>query len=152
VTSPPTLTRPDATGANNELWIEIYGATGSTQPNVTISYKDQNNNPQTITFPFIYWPNVGEMMPCPLAAGSTGVRSITSVQLSGSTGTAGNWGLTILRRLGEASCVLGGCIQNLDSFALGLPTIDTSACLFALVCPNAAYIGDARGALTIVQG
>jgi hypothetical protein len=92
------------------------------------------------------------MYPVPLVAGSTGVRSITSVQLSGSTGTAGNFGLTILRRLGEIVCVLAATGDTLDAFALGLPTIDTSACLFVFGLASTTNIGDVKGGLAIAQG
>jgi hypothetical protein len=108
VTSPPALTRPDNTGANNELWVEWYTATGSNQVNLTVIYLDQGGNSQTTTFAFFASPIANQMIPVPLVAGSTGVRSITSVQLSGTTGTAGNFGLTILRRLGGGRLHLGG--------------------------------------------
>jgi hypothetical protein len=130
VTSPPPLTRPTIPAPNNELWIEWYTATGSNQVNLTVSYTDQAGNPQTTTFAFQASPVIGQMQPVPLTAGSTGVRSITSVQLSGSTGTAGNFGLTILRRLGEVVCMVAASGDNLDAFALGLPAVNTSACLF----------------------
>lgn len=149
---PPPLTRPDNTGANNELWIEWYGATGSSQYNLSVIYKDQLGNPQTTTFAFPLSPVVGQMYPVPLVAGSTGVRSITSVQLSGSTGTAGNFGLTILRRLGEIVCMMAATGDTLDPFALGLPTIDTSACLFLFGLASATTIPDIKGGIAIAQG
>jgi hypothetical protein len=152
VTSPPALTRPDNTGANNELWIEWYAATGSGSYNLSVIYKDQLGNSQTTTFAFQVSPAVGQMQPVPLVAGSTGVRSITSVQLSGSTGTAGNFGLTILRRLGEIVCMLAATGDTLDAFALGLPTIDTSACLFVFGLASTTNIGDVKGGIAIAQG
>ena len=63
VSSPPALTRPDNTGANNELWIEWYTATGSNQVNLTVSYNDQNGNPQTTTVAFQASPVAGQMQP-----------------------------------------------------------------------------------------
>ncbi|HJX52071.1 MAG TPA: hypothetical protein VJ801_04830, partial [Polyangia bacterium] len=66
VTSPPALTRPDNSGANNELWIEWYTATGSSSVNLTVSYNDQNGNPQTTTFAFQASPVAGQMQAVPL--------------------------------------------------------------------------------------
>jgi hypothetical protein len=43
---------------------------------------------------FFVSPLAAQMIPVPLAVGDTGVRSVVSVQLSASSGTAGNFGLT----------------------------------------------------------
>jgi hypothetical protein len=152
VSSPPALTRPDSNGDNNELWIEWYTATGSTQVNMTVTYLDQNGNSQTTTFPFKASPVAGNMLQVPLAAGSTGVRSIVSCQLSATTGTAGNFGFTILRRYAEVMCPFGPAGDNLDAFALGLPVIYPGACLSAFLCAGNTTTGEVRASLTIAQG
>ncbi len=147
-----TVTRPDATGDNNELWIEWYTATGSSQVNITVIYTNQSGSSSTTTFAFYASPVAGQMIPVPLAAGDTGVRSVQSVQLSASTGTAGSFGLTILRRLGEIFCPLPASGDTLDAFALGLPQVDPNACLFLFMLANATSTGDLKGGLTIVKG
>lgn len=146
------VTRPDGNGDNNELWIEWYTATGSSQVNITVNYKNQAGDSATTTFAFFASPVAAQMIPVPLAAGDTGVRSVVSVQLSGSTGTAGSFGLTILRRLGEILCPIPVSGDTLDAFALGLPQVDASTCLFLFMLANAISTGDIKGGLTIIKG
>ena len=42
--------------------------------------------------------------------------------------------------------------DNLDAFALGLPTINTSACLFLFALAGATTTGDIKGGIAIAQG
>jgi len=145
------LTRPDSTGDNNELWIEWYTATGSSQVNITIAYTNQAGNASTTTIAFYAAPIAGQMIPVALAAGDTGVRSIQSVQLSATTGTAGNFGLTILRRLGEIFMPVVASGDTLDAFALGMPQLDANSCLFLFMLANATTTGDMKGGVAIIQ-
>lgn len=82
------------------IWANI-GATGTT---ATISYTNQAGTPgQISTATQIGGTSVantaGRIIPIPLAAGDTGVRSVESVTLAATTGTAGNFGVCLFKPL-----------------------------------------------------
>jgi hypothetical protein len=147
----PALTRPDALGADVELWAEIYTAT-TAAATATATYTDQDGNAsQSATAAIIAASVAGQMFPFSLAAGDTGVRSVQSVQLSGSM-TAGAWGLTLLRRLAEIPISLAGVGNVYDTIALGMPRIYDSACLALMLMASGTTFGPVMGGIDIIQG
>ena len=82
----------------------IWSNIGSTATTVTISYTNQAGTSGKIsTATQIGGSNVanaaGRIIPIPLAAGDTGVRSVESVTLAATTGTAGNFGVCLFKPL-----------------------------------------------------
>lgn len=153
VTTPGALTRPDATGADVELWLEWYTATGGTAANVVADYRDQDDVASTTPSVVVTaTPVVGQMQQLPLAVGDSGVRQLTSVTLSASTGTAGDFGVTLLRRVAEIPVALVGVGNVLDGLALGLPSISNAACLAMMVLCSTTNTGNLQGAVDLVQG
>ncbi len=136
--------------------LEVYTAIGATPVTATISYTNQagvagrtsgaiaipaNAVAQTIIFPF------------PLQAGDTGVQSVQTVTLSGSTGTAGNFGITlyydfnvkiswIANQFNEKDLVLQTC---------NLPNVQAGACLALASLATGANSGDIIGGFNMVQ-
>ena len=152
--SVPALTRPDANGADVEMWGCIYTAIGATGATLTVKYTNQaGTTGQTATY--VHPANaesVGQMFPIQLQAGDTGVRVPTSYSWSISTGTAGDFGIILLRR----TCSIPVAINNypvvLDAFRMGIPRIDTNACLsFMRYCAGTST-GNDHGRLIIGQG
>lgn len=146
------ITRPDALGADTELWLEWYTATGSTAVTATVIYVDQSGASQTTTVSIAASPVAGQMIPVPLVSGGTGVRSVTSVQLSASTLTAGDFGITIIRRVVEATVMLANTGVVLDFAGTGMPRIYDGACLAFMVLCSAATTGQVVGQLNLAQG
>lgn len=105
ITNPPVLTRPDANGGDDvELWAEIYTALGVTPQTCAVGYTSSDAavlRTGNITFPASAAVNV--MYPVELQTGDFGVKTVTGVQMVGSTGTAGNFGLTLMRRVAEVT-------------------------------------------------
>lgn len=136
VTTPGSLTRPNANGANVEIWGEVYTAPGATGATWTVSYTNQDGTSgrtATYTHP-ANAETVGQMLPFTLQAGDTGVLSVQSFTCSVSAGTAGNIGITLLRRLAPLPIpVVNAPPTMFDGFGLGLPQIYNDACL-ALMC------------------
>jgi hypothetical protein len=150
--SPATVNRtgPDDGGAfKNELWLESYTTTAVAQT-VTVTYTDQNDNTGnvsgTVTLPII--PNV--MVPVPLAAGDTGVKSIQTVTLGGAT--FGDFGLTILRRLAEIPIPVGGVGVVQDALMTGFASIPANACLAMMLQPLVASPGTLVGSINLPEG
>lgn len=83
--------------------LEIYTAIGTSGATVTASYTNQagSSGQTTIATPFgvTNYSAVRRAVILPLASGDSGVRAVASVTLSGSTGTAGNFGVTLFRPL-----------------------------------------------------
>lgn len=146
--------RPDTTGANTELWMEVYTALGSTATTITASYTDQSGgSPKTSGAGVVAGTaQAGYMARIPLATGDGGVRSVQTVTLAASTGTAGNFGITILRRLAEIYVPAANLSMALDAIALGLPRIYDDACLAVMVCNNTSSTGTVVSGLTIAKG
>ena len=131
VTTPGALTRPDANGAGVEAWIETYVATGATAVNVTLKYTNQDgvaNQTAVTSMPASMAAN--RVLRLNLASGDTGVRQVTSVTLSATTGTAGNFGVTLRRPLPLiAGFPVATANQKFDAFACGLAKVPNDACL-----------------------
>ena len=147
------LTR-HTTGEDVELFLEVYTATGATASNVTISYTNSAGvaGRTTPAVAMQVTPVVGQMLPIPLQAGDTGIRSVQSVTLSASTATAGNFGITLVKRIAEIPITVAGTGVVLDPFALGFPQIANDACLSFMVVTSTTSTGFITGTINIAQG
>lgn len=129
------LDRPDANGAGVELWGEVFTAPGATGATWTVTYNDQDGNTgQSATYAHpANAETVGQMFQFNLASGDTGVRKVTRFKCSVSSGTAGNIGLVLLRRICSWSINSAGQAKALDAFDVGMPEIYADACLSMMV-------------------
>ncbi len=147
------LTR-HTTGEDVELFLEVYAATGATASNVTISYTNSAGvaGRTTPAIAMQVTPVAGQMLPIPLQAGDTGIQSVQSVTLSASTATAGNFGITLVKRIAEIPITVAGTGVVLDPFALGFPKIEDNACLSMMVVTSTTSTGFVTGTINIAQG
>lgn len=136
------ITRPDALGEDVELWLEWYGATGSTPRTVSATYTNQagTGSRTTPSIDFPVSPVVGQMLRLPLQDGDLGVRSVQSVTLSGSTGTAGDFGVTLARTLS---------LLTIEDLSASRARADVGACLAAWVLPTGTDTGQVTAFATI---
>ena len=154
VTSFPVLTRPDANGTGLEIWIECYTATGATAANITVQYTNSDSvaGRSTVSTAHITSMPANRMYRVPLQAGDTGVKSIQSVTLSGTTGTAGSFGVTLMRKI----AVTGSAVTNIpvmnDFAALGLPLVQNGTALNAIHQGTTTSSGIILGVLTFIDG
>lgn len=150
----PALTRY-ATGAGNFAMFEIYTTIGITARTITMNYTDQGaatgNTSQAVAIGSTtnkqnQQQTVGFMS---LADGDTGVRAIDTVTLSASTGTAGDFGITIGHVLAElATGGAGwGVARDLISGFPAMVEILTDACLGLIWCPASTTIPIVYGAI-----
>lgn len=150
--STPVLTR-SVGGVGLELWLEVYTATGATAANVTVSYTNSSGvagRSSTSAFPVS--PVAGQMVQMLLQSGDAGVQSVQNVTLSASTGTAGDFGITLAKRLCEIPMVLLNAGQVFDYAALGLPVLESGACLAGLVLCSGTGTGQIIGSLSYSEG
>ena len=154
IATPPTLTRPDADGADVELWGEVYTAMGATASVFTATYTNQDGvagRSASYSMPANAL-SVGQMFPFTLQAGDTGVRTVSQVQLSTATGTAGDFGLVLLRRLAEVPITVVNVLADRDAFALGMPEIFPDACLALQVLCTTTSTGNIMAAVEFIEG
>jgi hypothetical protein len=137
--------RPDTNGAQTELFMEVYTAIGATPTTVTCSYTDQDGNTGNTSGAGTVGASLpaGALVPIPLASGDSGVRAVASLTLAASTGTAGNLGITIARRIADIPITAANIGMLQDPFQNGLAQIYNSACLWFVfligtgtACPN----------------
>lgn len=132
----PALTRY-TTGAGVWAAIEVYTAIGTTQTTATMSYTNDQGTAgqtsQTIKAGGTGRNQPRRLLPMSLASGDKGVRAVASVTLAATTGTAGNFGVTLFKTLGAWSTI-NAAIPHLSSGrpfpgACNLPKIVNDACL-----------------------
>jgi hypothetical protein len=151
-----TLTR-NTGGVGNQIWVEIYTQIGASSTTITASYTDQDGNPsQTTTATGIGNTGLREaqrIIPLPLASGDTGVRAVASVTLAATTGTAGDFGVTIARPLAIIPVGFLGVGSIRDNIS-GIPTgveIDTDACLALAWLPNSTTAPQVFGSIHMIE-
>jgi hypothetical protein len=114
-----------------EWYLESYVATGSPAQNATVVYLDQNGTTKTVANSTGLFVNSApaQLKRIVQASGDT-ISSVTSIQLNGSTGTVGNFGVTCLRRIsGGVSLLDKNSMSTLDFASTTLPRIYDNACL-----------------------
>ncbi len=132
--------------------IVIYTIVGGTATTVTISYTNSAGvSGRTSTATTIgggSYRELGVLLPIPLQAGDTGVRSIESVTLAATTGTAGNFGVCLFKPLSMISLESATGAMPLDSVSTGciigsLAEIHPDACLTvsAITAVNFSIMG-----------
>lgn len=142
------LDRPDALGEGAELWGEVYTAIGSnTNYTITATYTNPGGTgSRSAVFDQSTYSSgglnlAGAMFPFKLQAGDTGIKSVQSAILSATSGAAGDWGLTILRRVATLTLDVANSGRELDLFRTALAQIYDDACLALMVIPSTTTTG-----------
>ena len=128
----------------NMILVEIYSAIGATATTITASYSNEGGTSGRTTTAIAFGgTNNREQTRCfllPLQSGDEGVTAVASVTVLATTGTAGNFGVTLYRQI--AVFRLDGCHGWDADPALDLgmiPEIPTDACLFWILSMPAFY-------------
>ena len=127
---------------------EIYTAIGTTATTVTLDYTDDAGNPGQTSQPTVLGGAIAagrtsqrQLVPLSLAVGDKGVRAVNTATLLATTGTAGDWGITLLKPLLLVPFGLGdGGLGSPDPLrVLGgyLPMVVDDACLQLIVISTA---------------
>jgi hypothetical protein len=132
----------DVSGEGILAGLEIYTIIGTTGSSGTISYTNSEGTAGRTSKPFRIggtgFREAGGFILIPLADGDTGVRSVQSVTLGSTTGTAGAFGVTLFKPISWYSVGFHDTEGRLTSDILSggsagnIPTVDRNSCLFFL--------------------
>ncbi len=139
-------------GANDlELWLEVYTAPGATGATWTVNAPDGGGTSRAFTYTHPASAEVvGQMMPLVPPAGATAGAGIpTAFTASVSSGTAGDVGLTLLRRLAVIPFPAAAIGVALDAFALGLPEVYDDSCLSLMMLCTGTSTGTLLGSVSL---
>jgi hypothetical protein len=154
-TPSPALTR-NTGGEGNFAFAEIYTILGTTSTTLTMTYTNQagtTGQTSTVNIGATGFREVTRALRIPLAAGDTGIRAIEKVKLTATTGSLGNFGITIARPIAWIPVGVAGTggWRDYTTGLPGIPAIDPNACLSLLHIPAAATATELYGAMTFVE-
>lgn len=150
VTTAQTTNLPTAaltrytTGEGVLISLEIYTQIGTTGTTVTASYTNQagtaGRTTTAVAFGATGFREVWRTIILPLQAGDTGVRAVASVTVLATTGTAGNFGVTLFKPLMSFSLDQVGAfvIDPLEDLGANCPEVVDQACLQWMFCAPTA--------------
>lgn len=149
------LTR-NTEGIGNIAFYEIYSQIGTTSTTLTMTYTNQEGVPgkvSTINIGGTGFREATRMQRIPLASGDTGIRVIEKIALSSSTGTAGNFGITLVQALSWLSMSSPGVMgwRDYTTGLPGMPSIHPNACLSYIFRGGVATAPDIFGCLAFVE-
>ena len=147
----------DANYSDVQWWLEWYTATGVTAVNATIvvTYNDGTTGNLSVLSLAASRP-ASHMIPLnsliPSAQSGKFIRGIVSVTLSATSGTAGNFGVTVTRPRMTLSSPIANFKFIADWAQLGLPEIYNSSAIFPIVLTSTTSTGTVRGSGKIAHG
>ena len=151
----PALTR-NTGGAGNIAFYEIYTQIGATTTTLTMTYTNQagaGSRTSTISIGGTNFREVTRMQRIPLAAGDSGIQSVQQIQLSLSTGTVGNFGITIAQPLAWIPINSTGTMgwRDYTTGLPGIPVINPDACLALMFVAGTTTPPEIYGTLATVE-
>lgn len=156
ITGFPTLQRDINSGSDLELWLEVYTNIGATGFNITVNYTKSDNTTTSYTQTL----TGGEMnatTPLMLNIPPGGIKSIQSIQLSVSSGTAGNFGLSLYRSICEISQPRGTTFTipttrySYDWTKTGLARIEPGSAVAIFANAVSTTTGAINGSLNLIR-
>lgn len=144
LTTPAADGRCEAGGGDVDWWMEIYTALGSTGVNATfaVTYSDNSTGNVVVAVPASV--PAARRIRIPPSSGNRSIKAISTVTLSATTGTAGNFGVTATDRKFQFSVAAANTEWVADWALLGMPDLGSNACLEASVFA----VGTAFGTIT----
>lgn len=143
----------NTTGEGNEMCVVIHTAIGTTARTLTVTYTNSagtTGRTTTVTLGGTGAREADTIVLVPLAAGDTGVRSIESVQLDASTGTAGDFGVLIFKRFTDLH-VVNNIGDQKSGLEMGFPPVyaygESTPCISFLWYTTANVTMDLHGSV-----
>lgn len=147
----------DSNYSDVQWWLEWYTDTGATVATATVAvtYNDgSTGNLTAISLAATRRASFMQSLNGLIPAGVAGkfIRSVNTVTLSATTGTAGNFGVTATRLRGTLFMPVANAKFGADWASLPISTIPNSACPFIAVLASATSTGTLRGGGKIAHG
>ncbi len=137
--------------------LEIYTIIGTTAQTITVEYTNQAGTTGR-TSPAVAFGGTGDreasrFVMVPLQLGDTGGKAVAGVTLSGSTGTAGDFGVTLFKPLFVVPGVSGAIstITRNGLFGGDVPEVIDDAALFFLARSASTGTGTLQGTITLIE-
>ena len=147
----------DSNYSDVQWWLEWYTATGATAVTATVAvtYNDGTTGNLTAvslaaTRPASHTIPLNSLIPA--AASGKHIRNVATVTLSGTTGTAGSFGVTATRYRAANYAPAQNARFTSNWADLGLPEIPNSSCLFVIVVLASNNTGAVRATGKIIHG
>lgn len=151
-----TLTR-NTGGVGNFIMAEVYTLVGTTATTITCSYTNtvptSGRTTTAVVFGGTGFREVTRAVLMPLASGDDGVTAVASTTVAASTGTAGNFGITVGRPRAYIGIGAAGAPGWRDFITglPGIPEIEAGACLSLLWFPSTVTAPEIFGGYGIVE-
>lgn len=147
--------RCQANGSDVQWMAEWYTDTGGTAVTMTASYTDEGDV-SGCTTPSISLGATRRASMCykfdPQQSGAGRyIKSIQTLTLSATTGTAGNFGVTARKKLFEIPLLTGNGSMSMDFASLAFPLIKEQSCLEILLMQTTTTSGQQIGSMDIVS-
>lgn len=140
------------TNYSDILWfLEWYTATGSTGVNATCAVTYDDNSTGNIVVAVPASTAASRMLLIVPAVAGRWIKSIQSVTLSATTGTAGSFGVTCTRQRSVMRTDIANKGHEYTWAQLGLPEIPNDSCLFFVMCAITTSTGTVRGGGKIIH-
>jgi hypothetical protein len=155
----PAITRynTNSTCVGNMILVEIHTAVGGTATTITASYTNQAGTTGRTTIAATFGGagnnSQSRAILLPLAAGDTGVQAVESVTVLATTGTAGNFAVSIIHPLAIAGAG-GPGLPGFRDFTVslpGIPEVVDGACLALLYLSNITTANEVFGCASLVE-
>lgn len=155
--NPPAARRGEANYSDLQWFLEVYTDGGATASNATINVTYGDNSSGNLTVVAVGGTlRAGRMIPLtpqiPTADQGKFIRSINTVTLSASTGTAGSFGFTCTRQQTALTLPVANKTEALDWAQLGLPEVPDDSCLMFVMLCGTTSTGALRGQGKIAHG
>ena len=151
-----TLTR-HTNGLGNVIWAEIYDQVGTSATTISASYTNSTGVSGRTTVAQVYggtgYRESTRILPLQLANGDYGVQAVASATLAASSGTAGNWGITVAHPIATflLPTISNGVSRDYLSSTPGPIKIEDDSCLCLAFLANGVNVPSMDGSLHFLE-
>lgn len=139
-----------------QWWLEWYTDTGATATTVTVNVTYNDGTTGNLTASLTATRRASFLLPLngliPAAASGKYIRAVNTVQLTATTGTAGNLGVTATRPRASLGCPVANIKWSADWASLPVSETPNDSCLFVIQIAGATSTGTVRGGGKIAHG
>lgn len=135
------------------FWLEVYTALGATGVNATVNVTYDNGTTGNLAAIALgATPRQGRMYQLVPAVAGRSIRAVNSVTLSATTGTAGNFGVTVTRPRTGVDTFAANKYEAYDWRQLGVPEAPNDSCLQFIALCSTTSTGTLRAQGKIAHG